>query len=124
MARWRKHNRRADKKRLMSYARFRRLRKAARLGYLYGMGARKLAEYCGTVTGRIVWPGPGALDRLPKTVPAILPQGEAVIPDYAALELRALALHQRQLQEARARGDTVIEHNAYDATVIARGETQ
>jgi hypothetical protein len=44
MARWRTHNRRADKKRRMPYARFKRLRKAARFGYMYGMGARRIAD--------------------------------------------------------------------------------
>lgn len=44
MARWKTHNRRADKKRRMPYARFRKLRKAARFGMMYGMGARKFAE--------------------------------------------------------------------------------
>lgn len=44
MARWRTHNRRADKKRRMPYARFRRLRKAARFGMMYGMGVRKLSD--------------------------------------------------------------------------------
>lgn len=139
MARWRTHNRRAEKKRRMPYARFRRLRKAARLGIAYGMGAQKLVDAFeklgataqdavsqleafkdrfGTLSGRIVHSGPVPQYRMPKSIPAILPRGELVITNYAAIELRVLALHQQQLQEARERGDTVIEHNAYDASVF------
>lgn len=132
MARWRTHNRRADKKRRMPYPRFKLLRKAARFGLMYGMGAQKLfnsfaiaGETARETRRRIetfrlnfersplIFEDPGIRAKINDAAAMIGHTG-----DYFALELRALALHRQQLDEARERGAVVIEHNGHDASVF------
>lgn len=108
MARWRTHNRRADKKRRMPYARFKRLRKAARYGLMYGMGIQKLfgsiAQFglSAKEAAMKIEDFRGGLMRYAvqnRTIPAVLPQGEAVVPaslrpiyrDWDEIEARVLA---------------------------------
>lgn len=110
--------------------RLRRYQKALRLGLMYSMGANKFREYAqaqfgGTVTGRMVSPGPNFEYQFPKRLSLAPGQGKTrpvLLTNYAEQERRALQWHREVLEAARARGDEVIEHTHADATIFVKGD--
>lgn len=125
MARIRTHNRRAKRPPYPVFARRRHARKALRYAAMYGMGIAKLSDHArslglkGTVSGRMVSRGPEPQYQLPKV--KAFNVDRVVHTNFAELEARALILHKAALDEARERGDTVIEHTYADATIIPGG---
>ena len=121
MARIRTHNRRAKRPPYAVFARKRHMaRKILRYGAMYGMGVQKLGEYAklyGTVTGRMVSPGPPPQYTLPKSGPRV---DQVFHTNFAEMEARALIIHKQMLDEARERGDIVIEHTYADATILPK----
>lgn len=144
MTRLRTHNKRAKR---IGYALFaqkrRHARKTIRFAAMYGMGARGI-EACaskffphqrdfvdkffkseegpfpGTVTGRMVVRGPEPQYQLPKSSRFVEKSNPVFLTNFAEQEARALAWHRQSLDEARARGDTVIEHTYADATILVK----